>query len=720
LATINNLISKTSKYLTTEQVSDIKNAFSFAEKSHAGQYRASGEPFIQHPLKTAIYLSNLQLDSEAISAALLHDVVEDCGVDENQIAKIFGEQVSKLVIGVTKLNRAEVMPLQKNNNNSQETTDIVSSNNADSIRKMLISMSDDVRVVLIKLADRIHNMQTLEYLPKNKRLSIAQETLEIYAPLAHRLGIWEMKWMLEDLAFQNLEPEAYQTIAELVNSKRSERENYIKKVISKTSNELKSFEIDANIEGRPKHLFSIHKKIKKYSEMNRSISEIYDLFALRIIVNSVSDCYAVLGAVHSIWHPITGVFDDYIAAPKDNLYQSLHTTVICEDAHPVEIQIRTKQMHNLSEYGVAAHWLYKEGNLNDSTFEHKMTWIRQLLEWQREVSGSEEFVESFKTDIFNDQVFVYTPKGNIKELPLGATVLDFAYRIHTEIGHRCVGAKRNGKLVSLNTKISNGDTVEIMTSKSIKGPSLDWINPDLNYVKTTSAKTKIRQWFNRQKKEFTINSGKVILQKHLKKIDEKISLKDLAKHSNFLSIDEMFLAIGSGKIPLSQVINILPEKQPELHNTQINKQIKSPASGIEVLGVGDLLTKIAKCCNPIPGESIIGFISRNTGVTVHVKSCINILNENDKERLIPVNWREQLPTYPIDIKIESWDKVGLLNSVTSVVSNEKINIGACISQEYDGFSTINLTIYVNGIEQLGRVISKIETLEPVIEVNRVN
>ena len=540
MATINNLISKTSKYLTSEQVSDIKSAFSFAEKSHKGQFRASGEPFIQHPLKTEIYLSNLRLDSEAISAALLHDVVEDCGINENQITKVFGEQVSKLVIGVTKLNRAEVL---NHNNTIEETTDITSSNNAASIRKMLISMSDDVRVVLIKLADRMHNMQTLGSLPKEKRLSIAQETLEIYAPLAHRLGIWEMKWMLEDLAFQNLEPESYQKIAELLNSKRSERENYIKKVISKTSSELKSLKITADVQGRPKHLFSIHKKIKKYSEMNRGISEIYDLFALRIIVNSVSDCYPSLGAVHSLWHPITGVFDDYIAAPKDNLYQSLHTTVICEENHPVEIQIRTKEMHELSEYGVAAHWLYKEGDINDSKFEHKMTWIRQLLEWQREISGSEEFVESFKTDIFNDQVFVYTPKGDIKELPIGATVLDFAYRIHTEIGHRCIGGKRNGKLVSLNTKISNGDTIEIMTSKNIKGPSLDWINPDLNYVQTTSAKTKIRQWFNRQQKEFTIANGKTILQKQLKKINEKISLEDLSKHSNFLSLDEMLLAI---------------------------------------------------------------------------------------------------------------------------------------------------------------------------------
>ena len=370
MATINNLISKTSKYLTSEQVSDIKSAFSFAEKSHKGQFRASGEPFIQHPLKTAIYLSNLRLDSEAISAALLHDVVEDCGINENQITKVFGEQVSKLVIGVTKLNRAEVL---NHNNTIEETTDITSSNNAASIRKMLISMSDDVRVVLIKLADRMHNMQTLGSLPKEKRLSIAQETLEIYAPLAHRLGIWEMKWMLEDLAFQNLEPESYQKIAELLNSKRSERENYIKKVISKTSSELKSLKITADVQGRPKHLFSIHKKIKKYSEMNRGISEIYDLFALRIIVNSVSDCYASLGAVHSLWHPITGVFDDYIAAPKDNLYQSLHTTVICEENHPVEIQIRTKEMHELSEYGVAAHWLYKEGDINDSKFEQLET-----------------------------------------------------------------------------------------------------------------------------------------------------------------------------------------------------------------------------------------------------------------------------------------------------------------------------------------------------------
>ena len=504
-----------------------------------------------------------------------------------------------------------------------------------------------------------------------------------------------------------------------LNSKRVEREEYIQRVCSILEAELEKADIEAQVTGRPKHIYSIHKKIQRYAAENKEVGEIYDLFALRVLVNETADCYAALGVIHAKWHPLPGQFDDYIANPRDDLYQSLHTSILCEDASPVEVQIRTHEMHRVSEYGVAAHWLYKEGQATDVRFEEKMTWLRQLLEWQRDVSGAEEYVESFKTDIFKNQVFVYTPKGEIKELPAAATPLDFAYRIHTDVGHSCVGVKVNDKLVPLHTQLQNGDTVQILTSKSVRGPSLDWLNSNLGYVKTTSAHDKIRQWFNRQERKINNQRGRDIFQKQLRRLNVSMEGQAVAKLMNFDTTDEFFAALGNGSVTTSQVVNKLSFQKviPE-HERQRTIPTTGPASGTQVLGVGDLLTNIAHCCNPIPGDDITGYITRSRGVTIHRKTCSEILAEAETERLVEVAWGKNQTIYPIRIKIEAWDRVGLLGDITSLVSNERVNIASCVSEEYDDISIISLTVFINGIDQLNRLFSKLEGVKGVIGVSR--
>ena len=716
---VDTLLTKAQRYLAQDKLDVIVEAYRFAEKAHDGQVRLSGEPFVDHPLQTALFLADLQLDSNALAAALLHDVMEDCDVSFEELESKFGLEVASLVDGVTKLTRAEFIAEDQGSGLRLSSEDDLA--HAATLRKMLMSMAEDIRVVLIKLADRLHNMRTLKALPAERRVSIAQETLDIYAPLAHRLGIWEMKWRLEDLSFQHINPEAYRQISKLLNSKRVEREEYIQRVCSILEAELEKADIEAKVTGRPKHIYSIHKKIQRYAAENKEVGEIYDLFALRVLVNEPPDCYTALGVIHAKWHPLPGQFDDYIANPKDDLYQSLHTSVLCEDASPVEVQIRTHEMHRVSEYGVAAHWLYKEGQASDVRFEEKMTWLRQLLEWQRDVSGAEEFVESFKTDIFENQVFVYTPKGEIKELPAAATPLDFAYRIHTGVGHSCVGAKVNGKLVPLHTQLQNGDTVQILTSKTVRGPSLDWLNSNLGYVKTTSAHEKIRQWFNRQERRININRGRDIFQKQLRRLDMSMEDQAVANLMNFDTTDEFFAALGSGSVTTSQVVNKLSFQKviPE-HERQRTIPTTGPASGIEVLGVGDLLTNIAHCCNPIPGEEITGYITRSRGVTIHRKTCSEILAETETERLVEVTWGKNQTIYPIRIQVEAWDRVGLLGDITSLVSNERVNIASCVSEEYDDISIISLTIFINGIDQLNRLFSKLEGVKGVIGVARAN
>ncbi|MCH8186666.1 MAG: bifunctional (p)ppGpp synthetase/guanosine-3',5'-bis(diphosphate) 3'-pyrophosphohydrolase [Chloroflexi bacterium] len=713
------LLDKAREYIPEERLRVISEAYAFAESAHHGQVRLSGEAFIEHPVQTALFLADLRLDASALAAALLHDVVEDCDVQSEDLEKRFGPEISKLVDGVTKLTQTELVSSDQSQDLRSSTTD--SPSQAATLRKMLMAMAEDIRVVLIKLADRLHNMRTLDAQPEDRRIAIAQETLDIYAPLAHRLGIWEIKWSLEDLSFQHLDPVAYRECANLINGKRAEREEYIEKVLGILRAELDRAGIAAEVTGRPKHLYSLHKKIQSYAKQSKEVGEIYDLFALRILANEVQDCYAALGVVHTLWHPLPGQFDDYIANPKDNLYQSLHTTILCEDACPVEVQVRTHDMHQVAEYGVAAHWLYKEGSTSDERFEEKMTWLRQLLEWQRDVSGAEEFVESFKTDVFQSQVFVYTPKGDLKELPAGSTPLDFAYRIHTDVGHSCIGAKVNGKLVSLHYQLQNGDTVLIMTSKTVKGPSLDWLNPNLGNIKTTSAREKIRQWFNRQERKINIERGQDLLRKQLRRLSVRPEDVEVARLMKFDSTDELFAALGNGTVSVSRLASGLASQDvgPEqVEERAVPVSTYGPASGIEVLGVGDLLTRIASCCAPIYGDEIIGYITRSRGVTVHRRTCSNIVAETEVERLVPVAWGKTQHLYPVRIQIEAYDRVGLLRDITSLVSDEGVNIASCVSEERDDVSVVTLTVYINGTDQLNLLFSKLEGVKGVTSVSR--
>ena len=714
------LIEKAASYLPAERVKVVESALRFAEDAHDGQKRLSGEPYVEHPLQTALVLADLHLDSNALAAALLHDVMEDCDVPYDTLEHRFGAEVADLVDGVTKLKKTALLPdaLESKGPRRSSQDELA---RAASLRKMLVAMAEDVRVVLIKLSDRLHNMRTLDAQPEKRRVAIARETLDIYAPLAHRLGIWEMKWTLEDLAFRYLDPTAYWEISKLLNAKRAAREDYVQRVIGLLGEELEKAGIDAQVTGRPKHIYSIHKKSREYADQNKTPGEIFDLFALRVMVDDVPECYAALGAVHARWHPLPGQFDDYIATPKDNLYQSLHTAVRCEDGFPVEVQIRTHEMHQLAEYGVAAHWLYKEGGTPDLPFEQKITWLRQLIEWQREISGVVEYVESFKTDIFKDQVFVFTPKGDLKELPAGAGPLDFAYRIHTEVGHRCIGAKVNGKLVSLQSELRNGDTVEIMTSKTMRGPSLDWLNPNLGYLKTTSAREKVRQWFNRQARKTNIQQGKELFHKQLRRLDSTLDVADVAKAMRFDTPDELFEALGSGQVSTVQIVNSLPAEEVAVEPEVVQARPgAAPETGIEVLGVGDLLTKMARCCAPIRGNEIIGYITRNRGVTVHVTSCANVTNESELDRLIEVSWGKTTTVYPVGLRLEAWDRVGLLSDITAVVSAENVNIVSCVSENVDDVSMITVVVHIRSIEQLNRLCLKLEGVEGVMHVLRVN
>jgi len=567
------LIDRVSAYLTQEAAELVEKAFVFADQCHQGQMRLSGEPYIAHPLETALFLANLHLDHHTIVAALLHDVVEDCGVTLKELDSKFGNEVTKLVDGVTKLTRMDDRSLEANPdaNLSEEQDHLY----AESLRKMLVAMAEDIRVVLIKLADRLHNMRTLDALAPEKRRRIAQETLDIYSPLAHRLGIWEIKWQLDDLAFRHLNEEKYHEIAKMLAAKRVEREAYVEKVASRLREEMAAFNVEGEVVGRPKGIYSIYLKIERYATQGKELSDVYDLYALRVLVNSMEDCYKTLGVIHQLWHPIPGQFDDYIANPKENLYQALHSTVICDGGNPLEVQIKTFDLHQIAEYGVAAHWQYKEGRSGDLRFEEKMTWLRQLLEWQREMAGTDEFIESVKQDIFHDQVFVYTPKGEIVELTSGSTPIDFGYKIHTDLGHRCVGAKVNGRLVSLDTKLKNGDTVEIMTSKGERGPSLDWLNPNRGYVGSASARQKVRLWFRRQARSSNIQRGRELLRRELRRVSQKLEDAEIVTLCKFDNMDELLANLGSGGLTESQLAYRLSQASQEHQPEQPARQVEA-------------------------------------------------------------------------------------------------------------------------------------------------
>ena len=715
---IETLMSRAREYLPAERLTVVEDAYRYAEDAHRGQTRKSGEPFIEHPLQTAVALADLKMDAHGLAAALLHDVVEDRDdIALDDIRQLFGEEITQLVDGVTKFSEAEYVA------SGSVNTPQADGAQAETIRKMLMAMAEDIRVVLIKLADRLHNMRTIEYLTPAKRMEKSRETLDIYAPLAHRLGIWEMKWQLEDMAFRQLDPEGYKEISERLNSTRTSREAYIHNALSIIQSRLTEAGVVADVVGRPKHIYSIHNKIAKYASQNKSVDDIHDLFALRVLVDTVQDCYGALGIIHTQWHPVPGEFDDYIANPKDNLYQSIHTTVIAEDGHPLEIQVRTREMHQLAEYGVAAHWLYKEGKAGDDSFEQKMVWLRQILEWQRDVGGAEEFVDALKADIFQNQVFVYTPLGEIKELPAGSTPLDFAFRIHSDLIFRCIGAKVNGKLVSLSYQLRNGDTCQILTSKTVRGPSLDWLNEDLGYVNTRSARAKVRQWFKRQERSVNTQRGRDLYQRHIRRLTTQQD-QQVASMMGIGKLDDFLAALGDGSITVAQVVNKLSSREKEAevevrHQQELGLPI-SPSTGIQVMGVGDLLTSMARCCNPINGDEIVGFITRTKGVTIHRRNCPNIQNEDEPERLVPVSWGETEVKYPVRIQVKSMDRVGLLRDVTSVVSGENVNIASCVSEEYDNVSIITLTLHVSGINQLSRLFFRLESVKGVMNVTRSN
>ncbi len=721
-----DLIARVSEYVEeTAQVDAIRAAYDFAALCHDGQKRLSGDPYIVHPLAAATILADLYLDPDTIKAALLHDVLEDCGVDVEELDDRFGPDVARLVDGVTKLERVDYRPPGSNG-----TSPVVAENlYAESLRKMLVAMAEDIRVVLIKLADRLHNMRTLDALAEPKRRRIAQETLDVYSPLAHRLGIWELKWQLDDLAFRHLNEGKYREISRMLAARRSQREAYVAEVSERLREELAANHLNAEVNGRPKGIYSIHRKMQKYEADGKELSDIHDLYAMRVIVDDVADCYAALGVTHRMWSPIPGQFDDYIATPKQNMYQALHTTVHCEGGHPLEVQIKTRDMHQVAEYGVAAHWRYKEraGSAAGGQFEERMTWLRQLLEWQRETPDTDEFLQSVREDLFHDQVFVYTPAGDIMELASGATPIDFAYKIHTDLGHRISGAKVNGRLVSLDTPLENGDTVEVVAGKTGRGPSPDWLNRDRGYVATNSARQKIRSWFNRQARSTNITRGKDLLRRELRRMGVKLSDREVIQLCRYETMEDLLAALGAGELSDSALADRLADhrgKDAEAEEWQIplkgSPRLDSPTSGISVLGVGDLLTRIAACCNPIQGDPIIGFVTRTRGVSVHKVECKNVLNEDEKERLVPVSWGLQKEMHPVRIRIEAFDRVGLLRDVSSKLTEDKINIAWVVTRENDDATvSMELTIHIGGLPELNRVFSRIEGIRGVTSASRV-
>jgi GTP diphosphokinase / guanosine-3',5'-bis(diphosphate) 3'-diphosphatase len=686
----------------------IRRAYERAANAHHGQRRLSGEEYVNHPVEVAAILADLELDSATIAAALLHDTVEDTALTAEEVEREFGPEVARLVDGVTKLGRIALRSDQQQQ--------------AENIRKMMVAMAEDLRVVLIKLADRLHNMRTLDPLPEVKRRKISRETLDIYAPLAHRLGIGQIKWELEDLAFRNLEPEAYEDVVKRIARKRRDRETLVSDLREILARELEKVGIQAEITGRPKHIYSVWQKMTREQ---KDFTEIYDLSAMRVHVESVRDCYGVLGVVHSLWKPVPGRFKDYIAMPKSNGYQSLHTTVITHTGEPIEIQIRTHEMHRIAEFGVAAHWTYKEGG-KDSSFDQKLSWLRSLLEWQSEVGDAESFLDTVKIDLFQDEVYVFTPKGDVLNLPADATPVDFAYRIHTEVGHRCIGAKVNGRMVPLNYALQNGEIVEILTSKGPHGPSRDW----LSFVKSASAKERIRKWFKSQRREENVAKGRDLLDKELNRM-HRVALTDLSDAKlleiaglhKFAAVDDFLAAIGYGDLsPHSVVMRMslnLDTPGADLRPIPLVPNVH-PTPRVLVRGEKGILTKIAPCCQPVPGDAIVGYTTRGKGVTVHRVDCVNAVNAQDAARVVPVDWdAEATHLYPVAIKIEAWDRQGLLRDIATVVAENRVNMSALEVHVYDDkTAVVSATVEIDSLAQLSRLMEKIEGVKDVNTVAR--
>ncbi|MDY7040850.1 MAG: bifunctional (p)ppGpp synthetase/guanosine-3',5'-bis(diphosphate) 3'-pyrophosphohydrolase [Chloroflexota bacterium] len=710
---IDALLKQMQKSVPQANLSLIRRAYEVANLAHENQKRASGEPYVQHSLAVAQYLVELCPDSPTIAAGLLHDVVEDSILSVEDLRQEFGDEIARLVDGVTKLSEiGKLSQMGRRDLHDQE---------AESLRKMFLAMVDDVRVVLIKLADRLHNMHTLAALPEDRRRRIAKETLDIFAPLANRLGIWQVKWELEDLGFRHLYSEKYKEIASLIDERRFEREEQLAVIEEKLLRELKEDGIEAEVSGRPKHIYSIYRKMER---KGLPFDQIYDVRGVRIVVDDIPTCYAVLGIVHSLWRPIPGQFDDFIATPKDNMYQSLHTAVVADDGRTLEVQIRTRDMHRIAEYGVAAHWRYKEQARRDMAFEAKIAWLRSLMEWRQDVTDAQEFVDSLKSDVFKDRVYTFTPRGDVVDLPNGATPIDFAYHIHTEIGHRCRGAKVNGRLVGLDYQLQNGDQVEILTAKR-GGPSRDWLNLHLNYTKTARARQKIRQWFRRQDRAENIAQGRELLVKELRRLNvEQESYEDLARLFNYDKVDDFLAAIGYGDISAQRIATRVLEAELErtdqpIHIAPVTTAPVSPPE-IRVRGVGSLLTRLAGCCHPLPGDDIVGYITRGRGVTIHRCDCPNILRTSEQERLIEVDWGPAVKTYPVRVVIRAYDRGGLLRDIGTVVAGENVNMTAAniTTQAKKNTATIAATLEITDISQLSRVLAKIEQVHNVVEARR--
>jgi GTP pyrophosphokinase len=706
---ISQLLDKAKTYLPEDRLALVEEAYQFALKAHDGQLRRSGEPYLQHPLETASILTDLKFDTSSIVAALLHDVPEDSGIPLSEVEAKFGLEIAGLVDGVTKLSH-----ISGQMRNKQAKEDL----QAESMRKMLVAMAEDLRVVFIKLADRLHNMRTLEALPLARRRAIANETLEVYAPLAHRLGIGKLQSELEDLAFFNLEPLKYRRMKHLLAIRQVEQEQLIGQAIGLLEKELEKAGLKAKVSGRSKNIYSLHRKLERYASQGRDLGDIHDILAIRVLVSKVGDCYHALGIAHNLWRPVGGEFNDYVATPKENGYQSLHTTVMCLNT-PLEVQVRTYEMHENAEYGIASHWTYKEGVEQDH-FEQRISRLRQLLEWHREISGTAQFLESVKADVFQDQVFVYTPKGEIKNLPAGSTPLDFAYHIHTSLGHRCVGAKVNGKLVSLTSYLRNGDTVEIVIGKEDKGPSRDWLNANLGYVNTSRARDRIRQWFKKQSRTENIEKGREILEKEMRRLGMSLGNREELAHSfKYQSVEDFYAAIGYGEVSASQIAlkQAVQEEQPRVVEA-IPPKISAPL-GIKVLGTGELLTRLARCCKPLPGDEIVGYITRSAGVTIHRTNCPSVVHEKERERLVSVEWGRVDQLYPAVVRIDAWDRVGLLRDISALVSEEGVNISSVKTTLHDDNSiSIFVTLETKGLSQLSRLLSKLEGIGGVTSVAR--
>ena len=719
-----DLMRQVDTYLPDDRVAAVEKSLEYAINAHDGQQRDSGEPFVVHPIATAVRLADMRLDTTTIQAALLHDVIEDCGITFDELESEFSTEVAKLVDGVTKLKRLDMI-----SENSAMLKQIATpeATRAASLRKMLVAMAEDVRVVLIKLSDRLHNMQTLGHLPIPKQQRISRETLDIYSPLAHRLGMYDIKWQLEDQAFRYLMPRQYKSISRLVNRKRAEREIYTEAAVKAIKGPLDKANINCRVDGRVKHLYSTYNKLQRYERMGRKFDEIYDLIAIRVVTKNVGDCYAALGVVHSKWRPVPGQFDDYIASPKENMYQSLHTSVRGPGNYPIEVQIRTEDMHEIAEEGVASHWMYKEGEDGApkvDNFETKMSWLRQLLDWQRELSGDDEYLATVRTDILQDQVFVYTPQGDVKDLPAGATPIDFAYRIHTDLGHNTVGAIVNGKLTALNTPLNNGDVVEIRKARIPRGPSLDWLNPDLGYLVTGSALTKVKQWFRRQERESNVRRGRDLLKKELRRLGLRYNEKEIVASLDYNSFDELAESLGTGQISVARVAETLSPAPDEIFSPDIASG-SPPADqtrGLVVMGEPGLLTRIARCCSPVYGDEITGYLTRGRGVTVHRQNCAILRDTPDNDRHVPVAWGHYETTYASRLQIKAFDRVGLIRDITNVVSSENVNIHSLSSDEDEKTNacTVSLTVYTTGVEQLSRLFSRVETIPGVETVFRVS